>query len=81
MTITTVTRREANQTVACARMAAKPDPVFIMDRGKPVHVLPRIEDYRLLAGEARVFWTTYIRLSTTAIRTNTTMTPVQSIVR
>ena len=53
MTITTVTSRELNQDVACAKGAAKSGPVLITDRGKPVHVLLSIEDFRLLAGEGR----------------------------
>ena len=53
MTITTLTSRELNQDVARARMAAKSGPVFITDRGKPVHLLPFIEDDRLLAREGQ----------------------------
>ena len=53
MTIPTVTSGELNQDVAFAKKAAKSGPVFITDRRKLVHVLPFIEDYRLVAGEGR----------------------------
>ena len=53
MTITTVTRRELNQDVARAKKAVKTGPVFITDRGKPVHVLLSIEDFRAVGGEGR----------------------------
>ena len=53
MTITTVTRRELNQDVARAKKAVKTGPVFITDRGKPVHVLLSIEDFGRWAGEGR----------------------------
>ena len=53
MTITTVTRREVNQDVARTKRAAKSEPVFITDRGKPDNVLLSIEDYHRLAREGR----------------------------
>lgn len=53
MTITTITSRELNQDIARAKKAAKSGPVFIMNRGKPAHVLLSIENYRRLAAERR----------------------------
>lgn len=53
MTITTIASRELNQDVGRAKRAAKAGPVFITDRGKPTHVLLRIEEYRRLAKQSR----------------------------
>jgi prevent-host-death family protein len=53
MPITTLTSREFNQDTGRAKKAAKKGPVFITDRGKPAHVLMRIEDYQRLAGGQR----------------------------
>ena len=52
-TITTVTSRTFNQDVAGAKRAALSGPVFIIDRGKPAHVLLSIEDYRRFSGQHR----------------------------
>ena len=50
MTITTLTSREFNQNTHGAKKAADHGPVFIMDRGRPAHVLLSIEEYHRLAG-------------------------------
>ena len=51
--MTTMTSREFNQDSGGAKRAARDGPVFITDRGKPAHVLLRIEDYRKLTGPHR----------------------------
>jgi prevent-host-death family protein len=51
--MTTLTSRELNQDIGRAKREAKNGPVFITDRGKPVHVLLSIEDYRRLTGRHR----------------------------
>lgn len=48
--ITTLSSREFNQHASEAKKAADKGPVFITDRGRPAHVLLRIEDYRQLTG-------------------------------
>ena len=48
--ITTLSSREFNQHASEAKKAANKGPVFITDRGRPAHVLLRIEDYRQLVG-------------------------------
>lgn len=50
MTITTLSSREFNQDTSGAKKAANAGPVFITDRGRPVHVLLTIEEYRKLTG-------------------------------
>jgi hypothetical protein len=50
MTITTLSSREFNQDTSRAKKAAAAGPVFITDRGKPAHVLLRIEEYQRLTG-------------------------------
>ena len=50
MTITTMTSREFNQDTSRAKQATRKGPVFITDRGRPAHVLLKIEDYQRLAG-------------------------------
>ena len=50
MTITTISSREFNQDTSGAKKAARKGPVFITDRGKPVHVLLSIEEYQKLTG-------------------------------
>ena len=50
MTITTFSSREFNQDVTRAKKAARQGPVFIMDRGRPAHVLLTIEDYQVITG-------------------------------
>lgn len=43
--------REFNQDVGAAKRAAKVEPVFITDRGKPTHVLLSFETFRQMTGE------------------------------
>lgn len=50
--ITTLSSREFNQDASRAKKAALVGPVFITDRGKPAHVLLRIEEYLRLTGQA-----------------------------
>ena len=52
MTITTLSSREFNQDTGRAKKATAAGPVFITDRGRPSHVLLRIEDYQRLTGGA-----------------------------
>jgi len=52
MKITTVSSAEFSRNSNEAKEAAKKNPVFITQRGKPTHVLLTIEDYRKLAGKA-----------------------------
>ena len=53
MSITTLTSREFNRDTSRAKKAAEMGPVVITDRGRPAHVLLKIEDYQSLAGERR----------------------------
>ena len=46
-----ITSRDFNQDVSSAKRAARIEPVFVTDRGKPSHVLLCIEDWRRLSGE------------------------------
>jgi prevent-host-death family protein len=50
MTITTLSSREFNQDAGRAKKAARSGPVIITDRGRPMHVLLSMEDYRRLTG-------------------------------
>lgn len=50
MSITTLSSREFNQDASRAKKAAAKGPVFITDRGRPAHVLLKIEDYQKLLG-------------------------------
>jgi PHD/YefM family antitoxin component YafN of YafNO toxin-antitoxin module len=43
--------REFNQDVGAAKRAARTEPVFITDRGKPTHVLLSFDTFRQLSGE------------------------------
>ena len=47
-----VTSREFNQDVSQAKRAARLEPVFVTDRGKPTHVLMSIEAFRQLSGQS-----------------------------
>ncbi len=47
-----VTSREFNQDVSQAKRAARIEPVFVTDRGRPTHVLMSIETYRRLTGQS-----------------------------
>lgn len=46
-----ITSREFNQDVSQAKRAARIEPVFVTDRGRPTHVLMSVETYRRLAGQ------------------------------
>jgi prevent-host-death family protein len=46
-----VSSRDFNQDVSNAKRAARIEPVFITDRGKPTHVLMSIENFRHLTGQ------------------------------
>ena len=43
--------RDFNQDVGQAKRAARFEPVFITDRGRPTHVLMSIEAFQRLSGE------------------------------
>lgn len=43
--------REFNQDVSEAKRAARIEPVFVTDRGRPTHVLMSVELFRKLSGE------------------------------
>src|SRR5262245_42779829 len=51
MSITTLSSREFQQNASQAQKAAQDGPVFITSRGKPVHVLLSIEEYRRITGK------------------------------
>jgi prevent-host-death family protein len=51
MSITTLSSREFQQNASQAQKAAKDGPVFITSRGRPVHVLLSIEEYRRITGK------------------------------
>lgn len=53
MSITTLSSREFQQNASQAQKAAQDGPVFITSRGRPVHVLLSIEEYRRITGERR----------------------------
>jgi prevent-host-death family protein len=46
-----VSSRDFNQDVSNAKRAARIEPVFITDRGKPTHVLMSVENFRHLTGQ------------------------------
>ncbi|MDB5705589.1 MAG: prevent-host-death family protein [Sphingomonas bacterium] len=45
--------REFNQDVSEAKRAARVEPVFVTDRGRPTHVLMGIEHFRRITGQTR----------------------------
>lgn len=47
----TVTSRDFNQDVSHAKRAARLEPVYITDRGRPTHVLLSIDAFRTLTGQ------------------------------
>ena len=47
-----ITSRDFNQDVSQAKRAARVEPVFVTDRGRPTHVLMSVEAYRKLTGQA-----------------------------
>jgi len=46
-----VSSRDFNQDVTAAKRAARLEPVFVTDRGKPTHVLMSIDAFRQLTGQ------------------------------
>ena len=46
-----VSSRDFNQDVSHAKRAARIEPVFITDRGKPTHVLMSIENFKNITGQ------------------------------
>jgi prevent-host-death family protein len=46
-----VSSRDFNQDVSHAKRAARLEPVFITDRGKPTHVLLSIDAFREMSGD------------------------------
>ncbi len=48
----TISSREFNQDVSAAKRAARSEPVFITDRGKPSHVLLSFEAFQRMSGKA-----------------------------
>jgi hypothetical protein len=50
MWITTKSSREFNEDTSRVRTAAANGPGFIIDRGKPAHVLVSIAEYQRMAG-------------------------------
>jgi prevent-host-death family protein len=46
-----VSSRSFNQDVGSAKRAARIEPVFVTDRGRPTHVLMSIDAYRRLTGQ------------------------------
>jgi PHD/YefM family antitoxin component YafN of YafNO toxin-antitoxin module len=53
MPVTTLSSREFNQDMSRAKKAAQRGPVFIIDRGRPAHVLLAIEEYQKLVGRSK----------------------------
>jgi len=54
MQISTFSSREFNQHVAAAKKAASADNlVYILDRGKPAHVLMSIAKFREMSGQTQ----------------------------
>jgi len=46
-----ISSRDFNQDVSQAKRAARIEPVFITDRGRPTHVLMSIENFKHLTGQ------------------------------
>jgi prevent-host-death family protein len=46
-----ISSRDFNQDVGKAKRAARFEPVFVTDRGRPTHVLMSIEAFQRLSGE------------------------------
>ncbi len=51
--MTTISSRDFNQDVGRAKRAARLEPVFITDRGRPSHVLMSFETYRQISGQTQ----------------------------
>ena len=47
----TISSREFNQDVSAAKRAARIEPVFVTDRGKPSHVLLSFEAFQRISGQ------------------------------
>jgi prevent-host-death family protein len=47
-----ISSRDFNQDVSQAKRAARIEPVFVTDRGKPTHVLMSIDAFRQLTGQS-----------------------------
>ena len=47
----TISSRDFNQDVGRAKRAARTEPVFITDRGRPTHVLISFEAFRQMTGQ------------------------------
>jgi prevent-host-death family protein len=47
-----ISSRDLNQDVSSAKRAARLEPVFVTDRGKPTHVLMSIDAFRQLTGQS-----------------------------
>jgi PHD/YefM family antitoxin component YafN of YafNO toxin-antitoxin module len=46
-----VSSRDFNQDVTAAKRAARLEPVFVTDRGRPTHVLMSIDAFRQITGQ------------------------------
>jgi prevent-host-death family protein len=46
-----ISSRDFNQDVSQAKRAARLEPVFVTDRGRPTHVLMSIDAFRQLTGQ------------------------------
>lgn len=49
--MSTISSREFNQDVGKAKRAARHEPVFVTDRGRPTHVLMSFEAFRQISGQ------------------------------
>ncbi len=49
--MSTISSREFNQDVGKAKRAARHEPVFVTDRGRPTHVLMSFEAFRQITGK------------------------------
>ena len=47
----TIGSRDFNQDVSAAKRAARIEPVFVTDRGRPTHVLLSFEAFRQITGQ------------------------------
>ncbi len=51
--MSTISSRDFNQDVGKAKRAARIEPVFITDRGRPSHVLMSFEAFRQITGQTQ----------------------------
>ena len=49
--MSTISSRDFNQDVGRAKRAARHEPVFVTDRGRPTHVLMSFEAFRQITGQ------------------------------